>query len=259
MKIGETGSVLSIAVPVSYFNNEANSIKNLSIILTIVSAVVAVSIGVYVAYGIGKTIVGINKTLEEAADGDLTVSAKVKSKDEFKTLANSINYMIAHMKKLIMSSLDMSSTVINSTDNVTKNSELLLSASKEITSSIREVQQGITQQAGDSEECLEQSDELNKRIDIVKENSIAIEEIAHNTKDIVKDGISKIDELSSSTKSSIDITNETIKDIEELEIESRTIEEITNVINEIAEQTNLLSLNASIEAARAGNMEEDLQ
>lgn len=252
-KVGETGSFLSIAVPVSYFNDEANSIKILSIILTIVSAAVAVSIGVYVASGIGKTINSVNKTLELAADGDLTVSAKVKGNDEFKTLANSINHMISHMKELIMSSLDMSSTVIKSTDNVTENSELLLFATKEISKSIREVQQGITQQAGDSEECLEQSDELNKRIDIVKENSIAIEEIAHNTKDIVKDGISKIDELSSSTKSSIDITNETIKDIEELEIESRSIEEITNVINEIAEQTNLLSLNASIEAARAGD------
>lgn len=252
-KIGETGSFLSIAVPVSYFNAEANSIKILSIILTIVSAVAAVSIGVYVASAIGKTINSVNKTLELAADGDLTVSANVKSKDEFKTLANSINNMISHMKELIMSSLDMSNTVINSTDNVTKNSELLLSASDEITKSIREVQQGITQQAADSEDCLEQSDELNSRIDIVKENSIAIEGIANDTKDIVKDGISKIEELSISTKSSIDITNETIKDIEELEIESKSIEEITNVINEIAEQTNLLSLNASIEAARAGD------
>ena len=62
-----------------------------------------------------------------------------------------------------------------------------------------------------------------------------------------------MEELNNATKSNIDITNKTIKDIEDLESESKAITEIIGVINDIAAQTNLLSLNASIEAARAGD------
>jgi len=42
------------------------------------------------------------------------------------------------------------------------------------------------------------------------------------------------------------------KAIEELSMSSRQIEDVVNLINDIAEQTNLLALNATIEAARAG-------
>ncbi len=49
------------------------------------------------------------------------------------------------------------------------------------------------------------------------------------------------------------ITRVIIEDIEKLEDESKAVSSILSTINEIAQQTNLLSLNASIEAARAGD------
>ena len=49
------------------------------------------------------------------------------------------------------------------------------------------------------------------------------------------------------------ITRNVIQSIQELEEKSKSISNIVSAINDIAEQTNLLSLNASIEAARAGD------
>ncbi|MHB8128507.1 MAG: methyl-accepting chemotaxis protein [Mobilitalea sp.] len=252
-KIGETGAMVAALVPSSEITKKADSIKSLALIIVLIATVIASFIGIIVASGIGRTIKGIIGTLEKAAGGDLTVTVKTKRKDEFLILSNSINHMIINVKNLITKASSVGETVINSTQNVAQNSELLLAASKDITSAISEIQQGIIQQATDAEQCLHQTDQLANQINIVYDNSVAIEKITTNTKNIVTDGIGVVDQLNNATKASIQITNETIKDIEELEDESRAITEIIGVINDIAEQTNLLSLNASIEAARAGD------
>jgi methyl-accepting chemotaxis protein len=252
-KIGKDGTMLCALVPNLALTSQADSIKFLSIFIVFIAGMIAGFIGIVVASGIGKTIKSIIGTLMKAADGDLTVSVNTSRKDEFKVLSDSINHMIINVKNLITKASAVSGTVINSSQNVTQNTELLLSASKDISMAITEIQQGIIQQATDSEHCLQQTDELASQINIVYENSVAIEKITSNTKSIVTDGIGVVDQLNNATKASIEITNETIKDIEELEGESRAITEIIAVINDIAEQTNLLSLNASIEAARAGD------
>lgn len=252
-KIGKTGAVVAALVPSSSITSKADSIKSLTMFIVAIAAVIAGLIGFIVSSGIGNTIKGFLGILSKAADGDLTVSVHTKRKDEFKVLSDSINDMISNMKYLIAKAVEVSSTVIASTENVTQNSELLLTASKDISAAISEIQEGITQQASDTEKCLVQTDELANQINRVHEHSEAIAQIASNTKNVVKDGIDEVDQLNNATKANIDITNQTIKDIEELEAESKVITEIIAVINDIATQTNLLSLNASIEAARAGD------
>mgnify|MGYP001340820354 CR=1 FL=1 len=251
-KVGKTGAMVAALVPSSSITSKANSIKSLTMFIVAIAAVIAGFIGFAVSSGIGNTIKSFLGILSKAANGDLTVSVHTKRKDEFKVLSDSINDMISNMKYLIAKAADVGRTVISSTENVTQNSELLLTASKDISTAISEIQEGITQQASDTEKCLAQTDELANQINRVHEHSEAIAQIASNTKNVVKNGIDEVDELNNATKANIDITNQTIKDIEELEAESKVITDIIAVINDIAAQTNLLSLNASIEAARAG-------
>jgi methyl-accepting chemotaxis protein len=143
-------------VPYSALVNKANSIKYLTIIIVLLAAIIAGFIGINVASGMGNTIKNIIGTLNKAADGDLTVTVKTNRKDEFRILSDSINHMINNMKNLIVKAAAVSTTVINSTENVTQNSELLLAASKDISTAIAEIQHGIVQQALDAEQCLKQ-------------------------------------------------------------------------------------------------------
>lgn len=252
-KIGNTGAMVSVLIPEAHLTTKADSIKGFTAVLVLIATASAVGIGIFVAYGIGKAIKNMMLALKAASEGDLTVTAHTGRKDEFKILSDSINHMIKNMKELIMKASEVGRYVVESSRNVTENSELLLGSSKDISSAISEIQQGNTQQAEDTEQCLKITDELAEHINQVAHNTRAIEAIAGNTKNVVRDGINEVDRLNEVTNESIKVTKDTIREIEELDKESKAITAIINVINEIAEQTNLLSLNASIEAARAGD------
>lgn len=251
-KVGESGALVCAMIPTASLLERSNSIKNLTFILVVLATILAVAIGVILAYGFGKTIKEMINTLSKASKGDLTASVNHIRKDEFGILSTSINDMIANLNEIINKASRVSQTVVASTKNVSENAELLLESSKNISIAISEIQQGNVQQAGDTEQCLRLTDELAKQINMVHENALAIDEISETTKKVVRDGINEIDQLTNATNENVRVTNDTIRDIEELEKESRTITDIIAVINGIAKQTNLLSLNATIEAARAG-------
>jgi len=93
---------------------------------------------------------------------------------------------------------------------------------------------------------------LAQQITLIQDNTVEIEKIAGDTKIIVSDGLNSMKDLSNKQKDTVEITQSVINNIERLEIESNSVIDIIQTMNEITEQTNLLSLNASIEAARAG-------
>lgn len=249
----EDGFMVCALIPQSEILSQANMIKVVSIIMIIIAFVIAAVIGGLLAANISIAIKKIMGKLELAAAGDLTIRVDVKGRDEFSVLGRSTNDMIDNVKGLIEKTKNVSGRVDQSVETVTDNARQLLRATQEITYAIEEIERGVVQQAEDSEDCLRQMDNLSDKINLVSENSQQIAKIAGETTQIVDSGITAIQELKENAGSTVEITHRVIEEILKLQASSKAIDKIIGAINDIAEQTNLLSLNASIEAARAGD------
>jgi methyl-accepting chemotaxis protein len=108
----------------------------------------------------------------------------------------------------------------------------------------------------------DQSNHMNKNVEILTEIDGEIHQVADNTTSIstkiadfltiIKDGTAAINTQEASLNASEKTNQEIMQVVRELENNSSQIASIVGTIMGIANQTNLLALNASIEAARAG-------
>lgn len=249
----ESKSLLCAAIPKEFITKKADEVRVLTIFIVIIASIIAIVIGNMMAYGISNVIRKTNGVLQKTAGGDLTKTLTLYRRDEFLTLSKNINDMISSMRGLIQRITGVSATVSGSASVVSDSSTILMDATTNISDSVSDIEQAITQQAEDAQNCLYKMSDLAKKINEVYSSSKSIENIALSTKETVGNGMVIMDELGNKVKDTTNITKVVISDIENLETESRAISGIILTINEIAEQTNLLSLNASIEAARAGD------
>ncbi len=250
--IGTTGAMLCGAIPQKAIISSANSIKVLAAVVVVVSAVCSVLLGIWVATSYAKAMKRTMAGLDKVARGDLTAKMKTKRKDEFGALVACANKTVTNMKGMVQQTAEAADNVGGSAAGVEDTSAKLLTATQNITTSITEIRNGIVQQAEDSERCLIQSEELSERINEVKADAVAIDELAKSAKAAVENGMEAIGVLETKGEETASITKRITVDMGALAEESHSIGKIIGVINDIAEQTNLLSLNASIEAARAG-------
>lgn len=251
-KIGKTGSVICALVPMSIILSQANVIRLITFAVVTTACLIAILIGFFFTKRIDRTVKAMQRGLLQASEGDLTSVIAMNRKDEFQSLADSVNLMLRNMRELIKNASGVGHEVTYSSGSVEQISQVLLSATKEINFAIDEIERGVNLQAEDSAKCLLQMSALAERITDVYDNTQEIKRFMDDTRTLVGHGTALIDELMEKTKATSKITEVVIEDMNDLEVASNSIVDIVGVIDSISEQTNLLSLNASIEAARAG-------
>lgn len=252
-KVPDANVMVCALIPKSTILDQVSAIKAWSMAFTIGACIFAALMVIFIAGGVSTAIRSLMKSIGQASKGDLTTPFTTKSHDEFLVLTDGISNMLKSMRNLIGEVQEVGTKVSSSANGMSVTSEELLVSAKGISKTIDDIENGVVQQADDTEQCLLQMTELSEQINHVYNNTNEIEVIADNTRVIAGEGRVIVNELNVKSKATADITNNVISKIQEFDSHSKSIAGFVTIINEIASQTNLLSLNASIEAARAGD------
>ena len=176
----------------------------------------------------------------------------MKGKDEFILLADGINDMIAEMQELIGHISQASDEILASSNTVEESTTSFFELSEGTNQAVLEVKSGTEALDRDASNTLGQMENLSEKMCKVSGNVNMLRGNAEKTEKKVSLGMDLMQNLIKSAKEVSESTVLVHENVNSMAEKSGEIFEFIDVINEIAEHTNLLSLNASIEAARAG-------
>ncbi len=252
-KSSTKGFSICALVPKASVMKSAADIKGVTVGVVVIAIVVAIFVGGLISVIIGKSIRRISKKLIKVSEGDLTIDMDIHTSNEFGMLAGNVKEMVNNTRDLIHKVVEVTNLVTEATEKLSSTSKDMTDSSEHITTAINEIDIGITQQAEEAQLCCNQMDELSNKMGIVNSNVNEIQTLADQTQVMIRNGIDTMTLLTTQSQTTNEITQQVMADIKALQKQSASIEQFIDIINDIASQTNLLSLNASIEAARAGD------
>ncbi|MEM6424238.1 MAG: methyl-accepting chemotaxis protein, partial [Cyanobacteria bacterium P01_D01_bin.128] len=172
-----------------------------------------------------------------ALDGDLTVRAPVID-TEVGTVASAYNNTLQSLQKIVLE-VQKAAAEVGSTSQLSE-------------SSVRSVTEQAQQQTLALEQALKRVQEMMSFTETVAGDAQQVEATVQQANQIVKVGDSAMNRTVDGILAIRSTVAETSQRIKRLSESSQKVSKIVNLISHFTTQTQLLSLNASIEATRAG-------
>lgn len=214
--IEETPWILVSCISENYIMSDlAKLLENTLILFALILLVVIIIVSAAIQHMI-KPVRKLTKALAQIADGDFTV--KIKSGSQTKNVASALN-----------------------------------SASESQAESMGDMKITLDQVAHSIQELSHHAATLSNIVTSTNENGRRARENMHKTVDVASHGRADMETVGSTMTSIVSAMKNLKGIVENVSVSAEKISSMVSLISDIAEQTNLLSLNASIEAARAGD------
>lgn len=252
-QIQGTDWVLVSYIPTRVIYADIDSVRNMMLAIGLVSVILLAVLVERVVHMVIRPVKELIRVITAMTDGDFTVEIKAGSNDEIGVMGGHVQQFILTMRQMIASIHAVSDKLGAQAGDSDTISREMYDASRLQGQSMRELNTTVEQLSLSVGEIAEHATTLAMVVSDTKDDGEQVGNKVQETVTISRSGQEDLQRVNSAMELINVSVQKLQQSIDEVGKASVEITNITEIIGNIADQTSLLSLNASIEAARAGD------